>query len=401
MQGDFQRQITMTTSKHISSLKKHKYQFFHTFRQGIRQNLILTLLLAGIFLSIYSCQPNIPEAPAAASPSPSTYEELPSGSLEVHVLDVGQGLSVFIRSENSCLLYDGGGRASSSFVISYLQGHNVERLDYIVASHYDSDHLSGIVGAVNVFPTGILIAPDYESATPVYGSFLTAIEEKELQITRPISGTVYSLGDGSFEILAPLGTDYEDENDYSVVIRVSIGDQSLLLTGDASHESEQEMLSLGDILESDVLIIGHHGSAGSTREEFLKMVSPDYVIASCGLGNDYGHPSRRVTELLSEHQLPFYRTDMQGTIDFVMMPEKILFSQSPCNNYTPGKDMPSDSNDFHSEDYTYILNTRTHRFHLPDCNSVTEMSDRNRRGSNMSREELLQEGYTPCGSCKP
>lgn len=370
-------------------------------RQNIKQKLVLTLLLAGISLSLCSCQPYMPEAQSVSSPAPLSYTNLPSGALEVHVLDVGQGLSIFIRSGDSCLLYDGGGEAASSFVISYLQRHDVERLDYVVASHYDSDHLNGIVGAVNAFPIGTLIAPDYEADTPVYDSFLAAVREKQLQITRPIPGTVYSLGEGAFEILAPLGTDYEDENDNSVVVKVSIGSRSLLLTGDASRDSEQEMLSLGDVPDSDVLIIGHHGSSGSTREEFLEIVSPDYAIVSCGLGNDYGHPAQRVTELLSEHQLPFYRTDVQGTIDFVMTPEEILFSQSPCNNYTSGRDMPLDGSDFHAEDYTYILNTRTHRFHLPDCDSVTEMSVRNRRGSTMTREALLLEGYDPCGSCRP
>ena len=198
-----------------------------------------------------------------------------------------------------------------------------------------------------------------------------------------------------------MGTEYEDENDYSIVLKVSIGGQSLLLTGDASRASEQEMLSLGNVLDSDVLVIGHHGSSGSTQEEFLDAVSPDYTIVSCGLGNDYGHPAQRVVTLLSDYRLPLYRTDIQGTIDFVMTPEEILFPELPSGNYTAGRDMSLDGSDFHAEDYTYILNTRTHKFHLPDCGSVSEMSVRNRRGSDKSREDLIREGYDPCGTCRP
>lgn len=396
----------MNIKKTIPPFNTHKHQRVQTLRQRLWQKLAPALLLAAVSLGLCSCQPYTPETSASsyqasASPVSSSYADFPPEALEVHVLDVGQGLSVYVRSGDCCLLYDGGGEAASSFVVSYLQRHGVGQLDYVVASHYDSDHLSGIVGAVNALPTRILIAPDYEADTPVYDSFLTSIEENQLQITRPVPGTVYSLGGGAFEILAPLGTDYEDENDNSVVVKVSIGEKSLLLTGDASRDSEQEMLALGDIPDSDVLIIGHHGSSGSTREEFLETVSPDYAVVSCGLGNDYGHPARRVTELLWEHRIPFYRTDVQGTIDFVMTPEDILFSQSPCNNYISGKEMPLDGSDFHAEDYTYILNTRTHRFHLPDCSSVTEMSARNRRGSTMTREALLLEGYDPCGTCRP
>ena len=350
-----------------------------------------------------SCQPfteneKKPYSDSAAFVPPAQES---TGIMEVHVLDVGQGLSVFIHAGDDCFLYDGGREATSSFVVSYLKLHGVEKLDYVIASHYDSDHLSGIIGAINVFPVDTLIAPDYETDTPIYESFLTAAEEKRLSITCPVPDMEYSLGDGSFKILAPLGTGYEDENDYSVVVLVSIGGKSLLLTGDASLSSEQEMLSHGASLDSDVLVIGHHGSAGSTQEEFLNAVSPDYAIISCGLGNDYGHPSERVASLLRENGTFLYRTDMQGTIDFTMNANEITFSESPCNDYTSGKDMVLDGSDFHADDYTYILNTRTHKFHLTDCNSAAQISVRNRRGSNKTREELLQDGYDPCGSCRP
>ena len=369
------------------------------------QKLSLLILLAGSLLCMSSCQSYSGGVQALPSESDASYAEISDnisdGVLEVHVLDVGQGLAVFIRSGNDCLLYDGGSEAASSFVVSYLQRHGAEKLDYVIASHYDSDHLSGIVGVVNVFSINTLIAPDYETDTPIYDSFLTAAAEKNLPITYPVPNEEYFLGDGSFKILAPLETGYKDENDYSIVVLVSIGEKSLLLTGDASLTSEQEMLALGAVPDSDVLVIGHHGSAGSTQEEFLNAVSPDYAIISCGLGNDYGHPSERVTSLLEKNGTLLYRTDIQGTIDFVMNTNEIIFSESPCENYTPGKDMALDGSDFRADDYTYILNTRTHKFHLPDCDSVAQMSVRNRRGSDKTREKLIQDGYDPCGSCRP
>ena len=352
-----------------------------------------------------SCQPFTENAQTSSSESDASYAEvsdnLSDGVLEVHVLDVGQGLSVFIRSGNDCFLYDGGSTAASSFVVSYLMRHDVEKLNYVIASHYDSDHLCGIIGALNAFPVETLIAPDYKTDTPVYDSFMTAIEENHLSVTYPVPNEEYPLGDGTFKILAPLGTEYEDENDYSVVVLVSIGEKSLLLTGDTSKVGEQEMLDFGASLDSDVLIIGHHGSAASTQEDFLNAVSPDYAIISCGLGNDYGHPSERVVSLLEKNGTLLYRTDVQGTIDFVMNASGITFSESPCSNFNSGRNMVLDGSDFHAEDYVYILNIRTHKFHLPNCDSVAQISVRNRRGSDKTREELLQDGFDPCGSCKP
>ena len=388
--------------------------------------LTAAFLLAAGFLCFTSCQlipqdlslPSWQEAPsfgaapedsgkargsgqACADTSPEAFANPADGIVEVHVLDVGQGLSVFVRSKDCCLLYDGGRETASSFVVSYLKRQGVEKLDYVIASHYDSDHLSGIVGVISAFPIGTLIAPDYEADSPVYRSFLTAAAKHRLSIVSPAPGTEYLLGDGTFRILAPLGADYEDENDYSVVVKLSLGDTSLLLTGDAAFESEEEMLSHGDLLESDVLLIGHHGSAGSTKEEFLTAVSPDFAVISCGLGNDYGHPSDRVVSLLEESRIPLYRTDLQGNIDFVLQPEGAVFAEPPCSDYTCGRDMSLDDSDFNPHDYVYILNTRTHKFHLPDCGSVADMSAKNRRGSNRTREDLLRQGYDPCGVCRP
>ena len=383
-------------------MKKHRRIHNH---HSLIQKLATVILLAGSLLILSSCRSFAESAQTPSPESIASYTEVPDtiseDVLEVHVLDVGQGLSVFIRSGDACLLYDGGREAASSFVVSYLKRHDIEKLDYVIASHYDSDHLSGIVGVVNVFPIETLIVPDYKTDTPVYDSFIAAVSEKQLSITYPVPNEEYPLGDGTFKILAPLGTGYADENDYSVVVMISIGGKSLLLTGDASLTSEQEMLTLCTDLNSDVLVIGHHGSAGSTQEEFFNAVSPEYAVISCGLGNDYGHPSERVTTLLEKNGTLLYRTDVQGTIDFVMNANDITFSESPCNNYTSGKDLALDEKDFHADDYIYILNTRTHKFHLPDCDSVAQISVRNRRGTNKSREELLQDGYDPCGSCKP
>ena len=286
--------------------------------------------------------PSPPDSsPLQTSPEASDSETLPAAdtTIKVQVLDVGQGLSVLLTCGDAAMLYDGGGRDTSSFVVAYLKNQGIETLDYVVVSHYDSDHLAGVIGAINVFDVETLIAPNYIADTKLYASFEKAVQDYGLTVTSPVPGDTYPFGSGTFQILAPLNTDYENENDYSVVLRVSLGESSLLLTGDATEISETDMLENGTILASNVLLAGHHGSSGSTGEAFLRAVSPDYAIISCGSSNSYGHPAKRVVELLEENSIPLYRTDLQGTISFTLTPQDISFDLDPCNDYTSGSEL--------------------------------------------------------------
>lgn len=280
-------------------------------------------------------------------------------ALEVHVLNVGQGLSVFLDCGDETLLYDGGDRSTSSFLVSYLQKQGVDRLDYVVVSHYDADHLAGVIGALNVFEIGTLIAPDYQTDTKLFSSFQQTVQGKNLSITSPAPGDTYSFGAGDFQILAPLGSSYENENDYSIVLRVCFGESSLLLTGDATEISEAEMLEHGTELQSDVLVVGHHGSAGSTSPEFLEAVAPSYAVISCGRDNDYGHPADRVMELLAEMEIPMYRTDFQETVIFTLTVQEVLFEKDPCDDYSSGRELYgwSNSNDLSHHFQSHVFNS--------------------------------------------
>ena len=286
-------------------------------------------------------KPSAPDSsPIQTSPEASASEEPAAAddAIKVEVLDVGQGLSVLLTCGDAAMLYDGGGRDTSSFVVAYLKKHGIETLNYVVVSHYDSDHLAGVIGAINVFDVETLIAPNYATDTKLYASFEMAVQNYDLTVTSPVPGDTYPFGSGTFQILAPWATDYENENDYSVVLRISLGDSSLLLTGDATENSELEIMENGMALASNVFLAGHHGSAGSTSEAFLKAVSPDYAIISCG-SNSYGHPAKQVVELLKANSIPLYRTDLQGTISFMLTSQGISFDLDPCNDYTSGSEL--------------------------------------------------------------
>lgn len=335
---------------------------------------------------------------------------------EVHVLDVGQGLSVLVESQGHAMLYDGGDRNKSSFVVSYLKQEKIDSLDYVIASHYDADHLNGVVGALNVFPVNQVFSPNYITDTKVFNSFQSVIEEKSIAKEQPEIGSTYPLGDARFQILSPSGNDYDDPNNYSIAIRITDGDNSFLITGDAESDSESEICKTNLELESDVYIMGHHGSGTSTSWELLQKVTPEYAILSCGTDNIYGHPHIESMEKLKDMDIQLLRTDKQGTIIASTDGTSITWNMAPCNDYSPGdkNDKPAQpqnstlqkqtlktSSDKTAVSTEYILNTATKKFHYPDCKSVKQIKDKNKKSTTQSKASLINQGYSPCKNCNP
>ena len=214
--------------------------------------------------------------------------QTPDGTLSVTFLDVGQGNAVLVEQGGAYMLIDGGNRDYSSFVVSYLKEQGVEELAYVIASHYDADHLNGVVGALHAFSCGQVLAPDYVTDTRVYESFERVLKEQDIALAYPAVGDTYTLGDASFTVVCPKAYDPKEDNDNSVGIRLVYGDTSFLICGDAGKAEEQVMLDSGVTLESDVYLASHHGSEGSSSEAFMRAVSPTAVVVSAGAGNSYG-----------------------------------------------------------------------------------------------------------------
>ncbi len=269
-----------------------------------------------------------------SSVSPKGFEEAP---FRLTVLDVGQGLSVFIEADGQTMLYDGGDRDASSFVVSYLENQGLDTLDYVTVSHYDADHLSGIVGVLNRFSVNQVLAPDYQASSAIFKSYEKALADHALTPVHPAVGDTFSLGNASFTVLGPSSIDPDSGNNNSLAIRITYGNTSFLLTGDAEHEEEEDMCqSWGRFLLSDVYVAGHHGSGSSSSWNLLENAIPGYAIISCKKGNSYGHPHDTVMERFESMEIPVFRTDIQGSISVASDGENLIWSQEPCNDYTPG-----------------------------------------------------------------
>lgn len=258
-----------------------------------------------------------------------------SGGLELHFLDVGQGLSVLAVSNGQTLLYDGGDRDYSSFVVSYLKEQGIESLDYVIASHYDADHLNGLVGALNVFPVNTIIGPDYVHNSKVYESFVGRAGELGKEIVHPPVGTEYPLGSAVITILSPQ-TIVSSSNNNSIAIKVQNGDSTVLIMGDAEHAEEADIIASGIDLDCTVLVLGHHGSASSTTWDLLQSTVPEYAVISCGRDNSYGHPHTETMEKLESMEIEIFRTDRQGTITLLSDGHSLAWNQDPSDDYSSG-----------------------------------------------------------------
>lgn len=247
--------------------------------------------------------------------------------LEIHFIDVGQGDCSLIMWEGASMLIDCGEREQAETVKKYLKKQGVKKLDYIIATHPHSDHIGGMGDIISEFEVGKVITPrvseDMTPTTKTYERFLQALKDKSLKLTAAKPDTTYTLSSTAasaaeksppkFEVLAPV-KDYDDLNNYSVVIRLTYGSTSYLFTGDAEKEAELDILENGADVDADVLKVGHHGSSTSSCDEFYEAVSPEICVIQCGEGNSYGHPHKETIDTINSSGAKVYRNDTDGTV---------------------------------------------------------------------------------------
>ncbi|MBQ9064929.1 MAG: MBL fold metallo-hydrolase [Blautia sp.] len=328
-----------------------------------------------------------------------------TGVFTAHFLDVGQGLCVLLESDGEYAVYDGGGPESSRFVVSYLKELGVSRLDLVIASHYDLDHVSGLAGVLNVFPVLEIWGPDYDPGTNVYDSLMKKIQEHGYVMHSPSRDETFSLGGTEIRVLSD-GLYHEKENDRSIVISVSRNDSRLLITGDLTSDGEQGFIDSGVSLSSDILVLGHHGSSSSTSWSFLSAVKPSSAVISCGIDNEWGHPSKRTMERIRTSGISVYRTDRQGTITASFVPGGSIIWNKACSDDLSGGTYDEDLVKRETaaeipEDVTYVLNGSSFKFHRPECEMAGAVNPRNRVAFTGTREEAIELGYEPCGKCRP
>ncbi len=334
-----------------------------------------------------------------------------AAKMEVHFIDVGQGDSTLITCDGHAMLIDAGDYSKGTAIQNYLQKQKVTKLDYLILTHPDSDHIGGAPVIITKFEIDKVFVSNYEKDNKTYLKLIQALDNKRLKYTTPKVGTQYTLGTAKITILAPNG-EYDNPNDASVALMIQNGENKFLFTGDAGEDAERDMLGTDIGLSADVLKAGHHGSRTSTSGKFFEAVSPSCAVISCGEDNSYGHPHAETLNTFRMNGVKVYRTDEDGTIVAVSDGKKVTFNVPASETWKAGepngngsvweapsvKESQQETAKAEASGTTYVLNTKTKKFHKTSCNSLPTA---NRKDSTESRESIVAQGYQPCKRCNP
>lgn len=268
--------------------------------------MILACVLALALFCACTVTINLGGADTSAAPNSES-------KLIVHFLDVGQGDAIFIELPNGkTMLVDAGENYHGQGIIDYVQTIGYHKLDYVVATHPHEDHIGSMPYIVRNFEIGSIYMPDVTANTATFESLLKAIKAKGLRVKNGRTG-VHIIKDGELtaDIIAPDKPDESNLNNSSIVLLLTFGNVSYLLTGDAETK---ELNAIRADMHATVLKAGHHGSKTSTTQTLLKKISPSVTVISCGKNNDYGHPHAEVLKMLKSVNSSVYRTDRDQTV---------------------------------------------------------------------------------------
>lgn len=317
------------TDKHLNSTRKRiknlialmKYKLYEkkkdiwkVFQKMIKEkNIKLLILKTSMFIFFMTFLIGIYQA---------------QQKLEIHFLDVGQGDSCFIITPNhKTILIDGGGTTSTTFdvgkdtLIPYLLDKGYTKIDYIWISHFDQDHVGGILSVIEELKVEQIFISKQGEDSENYKRFLKLVKEHKLDVHEVKAGDKIIIGDIRFHVLWPVEKQIEENmlNNNAMVMKLQYKSFSMLFTGDIEEIAEEKILDTykndSNILKSTVLKVAHHGSKSSSTEQFLQAVNSKVAVIGVGENNMFGHPNDVVLERLKSFGMQIFRTDEKGEIN--------------------------------------------------------------------------------------
>lgn len=247
--------------------------------------------------------------------------------LSIHIIDVGQGDSILIQTPgDKNILVDAGDENSERIVKSYLKRNKVKSLDVVIATHPDSDHIGSLDNVVNNFNIKNIYMPEQSTNSESFKNLISSCNDKKLKINYLYKGDSISIENNLNLLVLNPSFIQNDNNLNSIVFYLTFKNKSFLFTGDAEYENELNIINSFDIENTDFLKVGHHGSSSSTSLDFIKSITPDIAVISCGYKNQYGHPHKKTLDTLKNNNVLTYRTDINGDMIFYS-DGQIIFSK--------------------------------------------------------------------------
>jgi len=249
------------------------------------------------------------------------YLEWQDRYLRIYFLDVGQGDAIYVRAPGGHdMLVDGGPSSIVLRKLSEVMPFYDRFIDVVVETHPDADHIGGLPLVMERYGVGVFLEPGVSSPNAIDDELARIREKKDIDTLLARRGMQIDLGGGaSFDILYPdRDVSYLETNTASIVGQIRYGSTTVMLTGDSPKVVENALVRYyGDVLRSDVLKAGHHGSHTSSGGDYIRTVSPRYAVISAGKDNRYGHPHREVIELFEKLGIDIFRTYESGTVECV------------------------------------------------------------------------------------
>lgn len=350
-------------------------------------------------------------------PDPATLTDL-----VVRFVDVGQGDATILEFPDGKTMLIDTPTGKSEVVKSTLRADGRSTIDWLVATHPDADHIGGLDSIISSMDIGSIWAPEANSSTQTYTRFLTSISNKGMGIEPAYAGRQIATGENySIDILWPQqGASYSEDNAYSVVIKVTYGQNTFLFTGDAPVEAQNTCVD-GHV---DVLKVSHHGSASGMSSALAAKLTPTIAVLSYGK-NSYGHPTQVVLDALSSVGAQVYGTYVHGTVTVVSNGKDVTASTATEGAIeAASQDSGADSQGIGSsgggggssgaseqpaepaqapaatdsgQDETVVVTQAGDKYHRPGCRTTS----RSKSLTEMPKSQAQASGYGPCGVCNP
>lgn len=245
-------------------------------------------------------------------------------NLQIHFVDVGQGDCTFVETPyHKSILIDGGGSTDEknnigkNTLIPYILDRGYTKIDYVIISHFDDDHVKGILSVLENLEIGEVVIAKQFTISENYNNFIDIIKDKKLKVKIVKANDRINIEkDLIFEIIWPEDKQLDKNplNNNSIVGILKYKNFSCLFTGDIESLAEKEILKTNININSTVLKVAHHGSKTSSLEEFIKKVSPKIAMIGVGENNKFGHPNEVTLDILEKNKCKIYRTDQNGEI---------------------------------------------------------------------------------------
>ena len=250
-------------------------------------------------------------------------------AFSLHVIDMGQGDALLLSKDGKYALIDAGEtmspseRESREAIFAYLDSLGVKKLEFLLLTHQDYDHIGSALDVLKRYDVGVVYDNGVEHTSKTYENLMAYLVEEDVnyKVVRDGDKVTSPWPEVMIEVVSPpqdliYSGKKADVNENSIVLKVTYGSVSYLLTGDAEEKAEEYILSTKADIDADILKAGHHGSSSSSTQSFLAKVTPDVITISCGEDNDYGHPHIEPLENFAKFTTAekIFRTDIDGDI---------------------------------------------------------------------------------------